>query len=309
MYHESADYLVERIKRVAPMQRVIPLETPIALRAALGEIEVLFAPMPPRDGWAGAERLRLIQVLGTGVDTLLPSPDLPPQVEIAGVRGVFAPDVAEHALALLLAHARRLPQLLDAQRGRSFEATPRPSIAGEVVTIVGGGEIGRRVARATTALDMRVRVVSRTGRGELQPGVELLPADALASAVSDARFVVIAVPLTPATTNLFDARMLARMRSDAYLINVARGGIVDEAALVEAVSARRLGGAALDVFAEEPLPPDHVLWTVPGITITPHVGGLGIGYIERCIEALLANVAALEGGTPRRGVVDRDVGY
>jgi phosphoglycerate dehydrogenase-like enzyme len=156
---------------------------------------------------------------------------------------------------------------------------------------------------------MRIRVVSRTGRGEALAGVELWPADALASAVSDARFVVLAVPLTPATTNLFGADMLARMRPEGYLINVARGGIVDEAALAEAVSAGRLAGAALDVFAEEPLPRDHVLWTVPGITITPHVGGLGVRYIERCIEALLANVAALQAGTPLRGLVDRNVGY
>lgn len=309
VYHESAPYLVERIKRVDPLRSVIGIQTPVALRAALPEIEILFAPMPPRDGWASAERLRLIQLLGSGVDQLLPSPDLPPQVEVAGVRGAFAADVAEHALALMLAHARGLASYAELQRAKRFEAAARPAIAGERVTIVGNGEIGRRLARAMAALELRVRVVSRTGRGETVPGVELVPGDALAAAVSDAKFIVIAVPLTPATTDLFDASMLGRLRPDAYLVNVARGGIVDETALAEALSAGRLAGAALDVFDEEPLGPEHPLWTVPRLTITPHVAGLGVAYVERCVEVLLQNVSAIEAGVPRKGLIDRDVGY
>ena len=309
VYHESAPYLVERIKRVEPLRPVIGIETPGALRATLPEIEILFAPMPPRDGWAAAERLRLIQLLGSGVDQLLPSPDLPARVEVAGVRGVFAADVAEHALALMLAHARGLASYAELQRAKRFEATARPAIGGEPVTIIGNGEIGRRLARATLALEMRVRVVSRTGRGETVPGVELVSGDALASAVADAKFVVIAVPLTPATTNLFDATLLRRLRPDAYLVNVARGGIVDETALAEALSAGRFAGAALDVFDEEPLTPDHPLWTVPRLTITPHVAGLGVAYVERCIGVLLQNVSALDAGAPRKGLIDRDVGY
>lgn len=311
VYHESADYLVERIKQVAPLRPVIGIKTPVALRAALPDIEILFAPMPPRDGWAAADKLKLVQLLGSGVDQLLPSPDLPPHVEVAGVRGLFAPEVSEHALALMLAHARGLAALGDAQRAKKFEATPKAAIAGERVTIVGHGEIGMRLARATYALGMRVRIVSRTGaaRGETLPGTELVACDGLASAIGDAKFVVIAVPLTPATAKLFDAAMLGHMRPDAYLVNVARGGIVDETALADALSAGRIAGAALDVFDEEPLPPDHALWTVPRLTITPHVAGLGIDYVERCIDVLMTNVAALEADAPRKGLIDRDVGY
>jgi phosphoglycerate dehydrogenase-like enzyme len=309
VYHESADYLVERIKQVAPLRPVIGIKTPVALRAALADIEILFAPMPPRDGWAAADKLKLVQLLGSGVDQLLPSPDLPAHVEVAGVRGLFAPEVAEHALALMLAHARGLAALGDAQRAKKFEATPTAAIAGERVTIVGNGEIGKRLARATHALDLRVRIVSRTGKGDTLPGTELVPREALASAIGDAKFVVIAVPLTPATAKLFDAAMLGHMRSDAYLVNVARGGIVDETALAEALSVGRIAGAALDVFDEEPLPPDHPLWTVPRLTITPHVAGLGIDYVERCIDVLMTNVAALEADAPRKGLINRDVGY
>jgi phosphoglycerate dehydrogenase-like enzyme len=254
--------------------------------------------------------LRLIQMLGAGVDQLLPSPDLPSTVEIAGVRGVFAPDVAEHAVALMLSHARRLPQLADDQRARKFEPTPRPSLAGQHVAILGYGEVGRRIARATLALDMKVRVVSRSGRASDAPeGVEVVTCDEISDAVGAARYVFVAVPLTPATTKLVNANLLARMRGDAYLVNIARGGIVDEIALADALATGKIAGAALDVFADEPLPPEHPLWSVPRLTITPHIAGLGECYVERCVDMLLENVSALEEGTPRRGLVDRDVGY
>lgn len=308
VYHESAEYLATLIRIAAPHLEVIPLKTPVALRTTLPEIEILFAPSPPRDGWAGAERLRLVQLLGSGVDQLLPSPDLPAHVEVAGVRGLFAADVAEHALALMLAHARKLTALVDDQRAKRFEPTPRGTLAGEKVVIVGYGQVGRRLARATLALDMRVCAVSRTG-SNAEPGVELVAVDRLTRAVEDARYVVIAAPLTPATMHLFGASLIGRMRPDAFLVNVARGGIVDETALADALSAGRLGGAALDVFADEPLSGDSPLWTVPRLVITPHVAGLGERYIERCIDVLLANVAALAAAGPRSSLVDRDVGY
>lgn len=308
VYHESAPYLAGLVREAAPHLEVVALTTRGALRTALPEIEILFAPSPPREGWANAKRLRLIQLLGAGVDQLLPSPDLPASVEIAGVRGVFAADVAEHALALMLAHARGIVQLADDQRAKRFEPRPRGTLAGERLAIVGFGEVGRRLARAALALDMRVTAISRTGTGEM-PGVEVVAIDQLVEKVRHARYIVIAAPLTPATTHLFDSTLLARLREDAFLINVGRGGIVDEAALASALSAGRLGGAALDVFTDEPLRPDSPLWTVPRLVISPHVAGFGERYIERCVEVLVANVAALATGAPRTSLIDRDVGY
>jgi len=308
VYHESADYLATLVERAAPDRRVVRLTSRAALAAALPEIEVLFAPTPPRDGWAHATRLRLVQLLGVGADTILPSPDLPAAVEIAGIRGAFAADVAEHALALVLAHARRLGELAELQRTRTFSATPRRTLAGQRLAIIGYGAVGQRLARAARALDMNVRAVSRSGtsRGD---GVEVAPASAIAEVVASAHYIVLAVPLTPATRGLVDATLLARLRYDAYVINVARGGIVDEAALAAALTAGTLAGAALDVFAEEPLPGASPLWQVRNLVITPHVAGLGEHYIERCVGALLDHVTALEADRPRGGRVDRDVGY
>ena len=305
VYHESADHLVDAVKRAAPERGVIGLSTPGALADALPDIEILFAPTPPREGWAAATKLRLVQLLGVGADTLLPSPDLPAHVEIAGVRGVFAADVAEHALALMLAHTRGLHDLAAQQRARRWDARPRPTLAGQRLAIVGNGAVGQYLARVARALGMTVQVVSRTGRG----GADVVPVTQLAPAVGDAAFVVIAIPLTPATRGLFDGALLAQLRPDAFVVNVARGGIIDEVALAAALAAGHLGGAALDVFATEPLPADSLLWGSPRLVITPHVAGLGEDYIERCATALAANVAALEGQTPRKGLIDRDVGY
>ncbi len=311
VYHESAEHLAKLVTEAAPDRAVVALASPAALANALPEIEVLFAPAPPRTGWSAARSLRLVQLLGVGADTLLPSPDLPATVEIGVMRGAFAADVAEHALALMLAHARRLPELLELQRSHRYFATPRPTLAGQHLVIVGHGAVGQRLARAARALDMQVTAVSRTGRPapDGPDGVTIVAAERLADALQAAAYVVIAIPLTPATRGLFDAAMLARLPPHAYVINVARGGIVDETALVDALSAGKLGGAALDVFAEEPLPATSPLWEAPWVTITPHVAGLGERYLERCIQALLANVSALEAGRPRMGLVDRHVGY
>ena len=298
VYADSAEQLSVRVRRADPTSDVIALVSRDALAAALPEIEVLFAPMPPRDGWARAERLRLIQLLGAGVDQLLPSPDLPAHVAVAGVRGVFAPEVAEHAIAMMLAHAKRLRAIYDDQRAHRFDESPRERLAGERLAIIGHGEVGRRIERIARALEMDVRAIARRDR----------VAD-LGAALADARYIAIALPLTPATDRLFDAALLARLRTDAYLVNVARGEIVDEAALVAALRAGRLAGAALDVFVHEPLVADSPRWDAPNVTITPHVAGLGEHYIDRCIAVLLDNARALESGGALRCVVDRDAGY
>jgi phosphoglycerate dehydrogenase-like enzyme len=218
----------------------------------------------------------------------------------------------------MLAHVRRLPLLAEQQRARQWEPTPRPTLAGQRLTIVGYGAIGRGLARIACALGMRVRAVSRTGVPRDRTGsgsaaaeneIEVVGVSRLAEAVADAAFIVIAVPLTPETRRLFDGPLLDRLRPDAFLVNAARGGIVDEDALAGALSAGRLAGAALDVFESEPLPPDSPLWTVPRLMITPHIAGLGERYVERCVDVLLVNVAALEAGVRRQGLVDRDVGY
>lgn len=300
--------LVAAVERALPGRAVTALSTVAELDAALGDVEVLLAPRPPRRAWAAARRLRLIQMMGAGVDALLPADDLPAAVHVAGVRGVFAAEAAEHALALLLAQARALPTLVrrhDARRWRSF---PAGRVEGSAVAVLGLGEVGLRVARACAALGMEVRGVRRRPRST-PPCASVVGPEAVLDALDGAAFVVVTLPSTPDTRALIDARALARLPRDAVLVNVGRGDVVDEVALVDALRRGELGGAALDVVGEEPLPADSPLWVTPNLFITPHVAGLGRDYVARCVAVLADNVGRLERGEPPRRLVDRALGY
>lgn len=295
-YGDGAARIGAAARGVLPGREVVVWDEPSALRAGLGEVEVLFVGLPPREGWSEARRLRLIQMMGAGVDLLLPSPDLPASVEIAGARGVFAAETAEWAVAALLALSRRVARVIDQMRERRFVQFASDTLAGKTACVVGMGEVGTRVARTLDALGMQVRSVRRS-EGEL------------AGALDGAQVLVVCVPRTPETEGLIGAAELARLANGAYLVNVARGGIVGEDAVVAALASGRLGGAALDVFAREPLPAESPLWEVPGLLISPHVAGLGLRYVERCAEVLAENVGRLERGEPLVRRIDRTRGY
>ena len=303
--HSRARHIAALIAEVEPARPVIAWERPEELRAGLGEVRVLFAPMPPREGWAGACALELLQLAGAGVDHLLPSPDLPARVAVAGIRGVFADEAAEHAVLMMLALCRRLPELLERQRERDWAQRPVAKLAGRTALVLGLGEIGRRVASRASALGMRVLGVSRTGAPV--PDVERVgELDAL---LPEADHVVVTVPLTAATRHLLDARALARLPRGAFVVHLSRGGVIDEAALFTALESGALGGAALDVFEHEPLAPSSPLWSAPNTIVTPHLAGYGERYLEAAVRALLENVRRLEAGEPLLGLVDRDAGY
>jgi phosphoglycerate dehydrogenase-like enzyme len=258
-----------------------------------------------------ARALELLQLAGAGVDHLLPSPDLPDHVAIAGIRGAFADEAAEHAILMMLALTRRLPELLDRQRRREWAQRPVAKLAGRTVLVLGLGEIGRRVAARASALGMRVLGVRRASApvahvDRSDPCEQVGELEAL---LPEAEHVVVTVPLTRATRHLLDARTLALLPRGALIVHLSRGGVIDEAALLEALRSGALGGAALDVFEHEPLPPDSPFWDAPNTIVTPHVAGYGERYLETAVAALLENVRRLEAGEPLVGVIDRDAGY
>jgi phosphoglycerate dehydrogenase-like enzyme len=249
-----------------------------------------------------------VQLLGVGVDGLLPSPDLSERVEVGCARGLFAAEAAEHAVALVLALCRDLPELVDDQRAGRFRQRPAPTVAGKTAVVLGLGAIGARVARALAALEMNVVGVCRRPRAVRHVSV-VLGSHALDDALRQADYLVVTPPLTPETRGCLDARALALLPRGGRVVCISRGGIVDEDALVAALDRGDLAGAALDVFEREPLPPDSPLWSAPGLLVTPHVAGLGERYVERCVELLLDNVRRLERDEPRTGLVDRRAGY
>jgi phosphoglycerate dehydrogenase-like enzyme len=247
--------------------------------------------------------VRWIQLPAAGVESWVGT--LPDGPVVTSATGAFALPVAEHALALLLAAARYLPTCA---RATTWEEVPARSLEGATVAIVGAGGIGRALIELLAPLHVRVLAVTR--RGHPVPGAErTVPADRVDEVLPEADYVVLAAPDTGSSRRLMDADRLARMREDAWLVNVGRGTLVDTGALVAALDAGRIGGAALDVTDPEPLPDGHPLWGHPRVLITPHVatttGAERVHYVQRVRE----NVARFGRGEPLLGVVDRDAGY
>lgn len=219
--------------------------------------------------------------------------------------GIHGDTVPETVVGYLTAFARRLHVYRDRQREREWRQEPYDaafSLAGEQVCVVGLGTIGRGVAERAAALGMEVVGVRRSG--DPVDGVEwVYGPDDLHDAAADARFVVLCCPLTEETEGLVDAALLDAMRADAYLVNVARGPVVDEAALLAALDDGALAGAALDAHWEEPLPPDHPLWDRESVVVTPHVAAATNRYHEDVAALVRENVERVARGDPLKNRV------
>jgi phosphoglycerate dehydrogenase-like enzyme len=271
-----------------------------SLQQRIGEADVLvISGLWRNELIERAERLRFIQAIGAGTDQF-PREELARRgIRLASARGVNARAVSEHALALILALSRRLPEARDNQKNRVWrgmigDLTQREDeLAGKTLLIVGLGDIGGRLARLAKAFDMRIVGLRRdpaAGRGAADAVHRMSELHAL---LPEADFVALTCPLTPETEGLIDPAALGRMKASAYLVNVARGRVVDEAALIETLAARRIAGAALDVTAEEPLPPASPLWGMEHVLITPHTAGETRRYEDNVIELLRENLERL----------------
>lgn len=221
----------------------------------------------------------------------------------------YAIPIGEFVLALVAAHAKRLATLAEAQRDHRWASVEPLELADLTVGVVGAGGIGREVAWRCRALGMRVVATQRTPHAQPEFD-EVWPASELRTLLAASDVVVVACPLTPETRGLIDGPALAAMRPDAYLINVARGPIVDTSALLEALRAGRLAGAALDAFDEEPLPSDHPLWDAPGVTVTPHTSFKSARNLDRVLAEFAANLRRFLAGEPlHHALRDPDLGY
>ncbi|MBI1735427.1 MAG: D-2-hydroxyacid dehydrogenase [Candidatus Rokubacteria bacterium] len=274
--------------------------------AVIRDVDVLYAWKFPPPLYRDAPRLRWLQAMAAGVEWAL-VPELPSRVTVTRAPGIFGPWMAEYALGWMLWVSQRMAQYREAQRERRWIGTVMPDrLRGKTLAVVGLGDIGRAIARAASALGMRVVGVSRSGRAV--PGIDRVwRLGGLARALGAADVVVLAVPLTRDTRGLVDARALGAMRESAWLVNVARGPIVVEDALVRALAERRIGGAVLDVFDEEPLPASHPLWDLPNAVVTPHISGPSTP--DEIAPVFNDNLSRFLAGRPLRHVVDRRRGY
>lgn len=263
-----------------------------------------------REAWPGeGPRPRWVHTPSAGVDRLLPELSGADGTVITNARGVFDQPIAEYVAGLVLAMAKDFRGTWELQRQRRWRHRETFRVGGSRAVVVGTGPIGRAIGRTLVALGVDVDLVGRTRReGDPEFGT-VHDTGALGGLLGVADWVVCVAPLTEESKGLFDARTFAQMRPEAHFINVGRGQHVVEDDLVDALLRHRIRGAALDVFAEEPLAADSRLWDVPGLLISPHMSGDTIGWRDDLATQFLDNFDRWEAGKPLFNVVDKRLGY
>jgi D-2-hydroxyacid dehydrogenase (NADP+) len=236
-----------------------------------------------------ATNLKWIQALGTGVDGIVDSPALRDGVIVTNLRGLHGASVSESVLAVMLALSRNLPRAVRSQDAGRWDRFPVSLVKGKTVGILGVGVIATELAPRCQALGMKVIGITSSPRSV--PGFDrVVSRDELLEVVAELDHLVLLIPYTSETDGIVGSAVLKRMKRSAFLINVARGGVVDQPALVEALHAGLIAGAALDVFAEEPLPDGHPLWKMPNVLITPHMAGFHAGYPDEALPIVIENI-------------------
>jgi phosphoglycerate dehydrogenase-like enzyme len=276
------------------------VRTPAELEERIPEADVLVVSGLWRDALVGrAARLRYIQSVGAGTDQFGREALQQRGIRLASARGVNAAAVSQHAMALILALARRLPEARDNQRQHVWRgmigdlSAREDELGGKTLLIVGLGDIGGRLARLAKAFDMRVIGLRRDPSAGAGAADAVHAMGELGAKLPQADFVVLTCPLVKETENLIDSAALGRMKRSAFLVNVARGRCVDEAALTRALSEGRIAGAALDVAVEEPLAPTSPLWDIDTALITPHTAGETRRYEDNVLDILVDNLDRL----------------
>ena len=280
--------------------------------AVRSEVELLVGPPAALHALPhplAAPRLRLVFVNAAGVDRLAPLDWLPEGVALLNNRGTHGPKAGEYVAMAALMLAARLPALIAAQHEGRWQRLPTPPLAGRHAVIVGTGDLGSAGARHLRALGVRVTGVNT--RGQAHPDfAATAPVAALDALLAEASLLVLACPLTPATRGLIDRRRLGLLAEGAGVVNIGRGALLDDAALCDLLDRGRLGGAVLDVFPVEPLPPGHRLWRTPNLIATPHLScDDPAGYSARSLAILCANLHAWRAGAPLPNRVDPARGY
>ena len=319
---------LDRMRAVSPDLRVVCTE---ADAADYSRTDVLYAGAPPRE-LGRAPHLKWVQVHMAGINALFDHPIYTDSaVPLTTTSGVHAGTIAEYAITVLLALAHRVPTMVEWQRRGGWPPDEQrwplfvpTEVRGATLGIIGYGSIGRELARmATTAFGMRVLAckrdpAQRADTGYCAPGTGdpegRLPEawfapDELRELLARSDVVVMAAPLTPETGRMLGAAELAAMKPSAYFINVGRGATVDEPALATALRERRLAGAAIDVFAQEPPPSGHPFYALDNVIVSPHVSGFLPSYDDRCSELFAENLRRYLSGAPLLNLVDRTRGY
>jgi len=318
---------LERIRAAAPGTRIVTLSREGLTDEPIEDVEVLLRGWLSSDAFdrllARAPRLTWVHSASAGVERALTPAARERGIVITNARGVFSRPIAEYVLMMILAVSRRLPGLLELQRERTWQPLEGVELRDVTIGIVGLGSIGRAVGALATAFGCRVVAVRRHMEADSRPaatdddspasrdlvldrvgGPETLP-----ELLAEADFVVLAAPLTPETEDMINAEAIARMKPTAWLINVARGRLIDERALLAALREDRLGGAVLDTFRDEPLAPSSPFYELSNVIVTPHTSWSSSRVLDRSVELFSDNLRRYAAGEPLLNVVDPAAGY
>ncbi|MEZ4661650.1 MAG: D-2-hydroxyacid dehydrogenase [Caldilineaceae bacterium] len=310
--HELTPAHLDQIQSHAPHMNLIVTQDRARIEALLPGIEIAVCSFP-HDLLARAPKLHWFQNWGAGVDWLRRYPDVQTSdLIVTNMSGVHAIPISEHILAFLLSFGRGLPEQMrnQTQHKWAWPRHPRPfELAGKTMLLIGVGAIGERTAQSAAALGIHVMGLRRHPQVGAAGVAEMVGPDALHDVLPRADFVVITAPLTEETRGLIGEAELRLMPPNTYLVNIGRGEIIDEPALIRALQEGRIGGAGLDVTTREPLPADSPLWEMPNVIITAHYAGFTTSYTERAMEIFLHNLSAYLAGEPMRNVVDKQLGY
>jgi len=312
----APQWFSQRLRNDFPQIDVMQLPNYDRITEEIADADLAIAWSLRGDQIAAAKKLRWIHSTAAAVHGLMTSELQATDIIVTNARAVHGPVVAEHAMSLVLAMAKRLPEAARYQAQRHWaqqeicETVPRPrELTDATLVIVGFGSIGTSLARLARAMGMCViGVREHPEKGDELANVMYGSGD-LDRALSEGDFVVLATPVTERTHHLMNAERLAHLKSDAYLINVGRGILIDEEALQHALRANQFAGAALDVATEEPLPPASALWTMDNVFITPHTAGFAEKMWERHYVSYTENLRRYLAGEPLLWIVNKQAGY
>jgi len=315
LFYDRPERLLDILQRRAPDAEIacctdyesLPRMIAAHMPEVLYTIRFGGAPDYPRQAILDQPSLRWVSVGGSGTDHLAPWD--PGRLTVTNSAGVGAPTMAQYAIAAMLHFSLGLPQFAREQRQRHWEFSSKVgSVEGGTLVILGLGKTGRATARLAKALGMRV--LGLRANPAPTPDVDQVHAVSdLHSVLPEADFLLLCLPLTAATRGLMDAQAFGHLKPGAVLIDVSRGGIMRQAALIEALQSGRLGGAALDVFETEPLPPDNPLWGMANVILTPHCSSVYDGWDRRSMDMFCDNLDRWRQGLPLENVVDPARGY
>jgi D-2-hydroxyacid dehydrogenase (NADP+) len=281
------------------------------LDAMLAGTEVIYGLILPRDILKRAPGLKWVQTMSAGVDRFAKTDIWDSPVILTGVSGIHATPIGEFALQFMLMFAKGAPQCFRMKQNREWIRFMPSVLRGKTVGIVGLGNIGREIARLSKAFGMKTiatrRSTKKPARGRYVD--LLLPVEQQTKLLAESDYVVVATPLTPETRGLIGEKELRAMKTSAFIINIARGGIIDEEALVRALNEKWIAGAGLDVVATEPLPPDSPIWDFDNVILSPHVAGGMEDYMARANDIFCENIKRYLEGKRLLNVIDKKKGY